>query len=391
MTPEALDFLESGAADAPLTALAEADTSDRLGLVSVLRKHWQPWQAVALAEQLVLRRQAAAKFGADAARLFFTRDALEQASDPLIRRWRAAQVSGHAIDAGCGIGADSLALAQAGCTVLGLDLDPLRVRLAHLNAERLGVAERARFAQHDITTGLPELCDWAFFDPARRDAHGRRLHGVEAYLPPLSTVRGWPDAARVMVKVSPAVEIAQVRPYDGALSFVSAGGDLKEAVLVLGDGARPDRAVLCLPDGAVLTWDAHPLDSPAPVRAPSGYLVEPDPALIRAGLVQHAAHAWDAAQLDPTIAYLTSDIPPRTPWARAWRIEAAMPFQLKRLKAYLSERGVGEVTVKKRGHPMTPEELLRALKPRGDAARTVVLTRHAGAPYMLVCDPQPVR
>jgi hypothetical protein len=114
-------------------------------------------------------------------------------------------------------------------------------------------------------------------------------------------------------------------------------------------------------------------------------LIEPDSALIRAGLVQHAALAWGAHQLDDTIAYLTHQSRPDTPWARAWRIMDAMPFNLKKLRAYLSEHGVGKVTVKKRGHAMTPEELIAGLKLKGRESRTLVLTRYAGVPYVLIC------
>ncbi len=385
MTPEAYAFLTSAAGQHLLEELAAQDLSDGrvLGIMSSLRRSYPPALAAAAMEQAQLRRAARDKFGAEAARLFFTRDALQQASDPRARRWRASQLSGTVIDAGCGIGADSLAYAGAGCSVLGLDLDAGRVLLARHNAEALGLADRARFAVHDITGGLPEACDWAFFDPARRDAQGRRLHHVERYLPPLSTLARWASAARVMAKLSPAVALDDIRAYGGVVSFVSVEGELKEAVLTPDDSPQTTQAVLC--DGEqtyVWPWTAV---EDAPLRPPAGWLIEPDAALIRAGMVQHAAHTWQAAQIDDTIAYLVADAPPETPWARAWPILDALPFNLKKLRAYLSARGVGAVTVKKRGHAMTPEELTAALRLRGDHACTVVLTRCAGQPYVLIC------
>jgi SAM-dependent methyltransferase len=388
LTPDSLAFLTSPAGERLLADLAHQPLTDAdtLAVMSALRKVYPSAQAAAAVEQTKLRRAAAEKFGADAAVMFFTRDALEQASHPAARRWRAAQLSGHVVDAGCGIGADSLTYAQRGCDVLGLDLDPLRVALAEHNAAALGLSDRARFAVHDTTTGLPGAPDWAFFDPARRDARGQRIHHVERYLPPLSTVRRWPNAQRVMVKLSPGVALDQISGYGGEVAFISVNGDLKEAVLVPSGAAQTHRAVLC--DGeSVHEWAWHALDAPAPLTpAPSGWLIEADPALIRAGLVQHAALAWGAAQIDETLAYLVADQPPMTPWARAWRILDAMPFNLKKLKAYLSAHGVGSVTVKKRGHAMTPDELMSALKLRGGGeSRTLVLTRLASQPYVLVC------
>jgi hypothetical protein len=64
-----------------------------------------------------------------------------------------------------------------------------------------------------------------------------------------------------------------------------------------------------------------------------------------------------------------------------------MPFNLKRLKAYLRERGVGRLTIKKRGTAVTPEQLRAQLSPRGDAAATLVLTRVQGAQHVLVVEP----
>jgi hypothetical protein len=63
-----------------------------------------------------------------------------------------------------------------------------------------------------------------------------------------------------------------------------------------------------------------------------------------------------------------------------------MPFNLKKLRAYLRERNVGRVTVKKRGSPLTPEELIAKLKlPGGGEERIVVLTHVRNQPAVLIC------
>jgi hypothetical protein len=72
--------------------------------------------------------------------------------------------------------------------------------------------------------------------------------------------------------------------------------------------------------------------------------------------------------------------------ARAWIIDDWMPFNLKKLRAYLRERGVGRVTVKKRGSPLSPEELIAKLKlPGNGVERVIVLTRVLGQPAILIC------
>jgi len=390
LTLESLAFLTSDAGARLLDDLAAQDLDDRhtLTLLTRLRKAHPAEHAAAALEIARLRHKALDKFGADAARLFFTRDALEQASDPLVRAYRARHAPDSVLDVACGIGADSLAFAARGAQVVGIDLDPLRVAIAQANADTLGLA--ARFQVGDARDPLPVDAALRFFDPARRDSQGRRLHHVEAYLPPLSTVRAW-GAAPIQVKLSPAVDSAQLESYGGALAFIAVENDLKEALLTLHTESRGLEAVLLTTDGTAHTWRHTSQAETRPTSPPRAYLIEPNAALLRAGLVQHAAQTFDAYPLDATIAYLTADTPPSSVWARAWTIEAWMPFNLKALRAYLRARDVGTVTVKKRGSPITPEQLTAQLKLKGHESRTLALTRHNGAPIVMVCADEVLR
>lgn len=127
------------------------------------------------------------------------------------------------------------------------------------------------------------------------------------------------------------------------------------------------------------------------VSPPRAVLYEPDASLLRAGLVRQLAARLGAARIDPEIAYLTADEFQPTPWARAYRIEEAMPFGVKRLREWLRTRGVGRVTVKKRGSPLEPEDLERQLKLRGAESRIVFLTRAGGKPWVLIAEDKPTR
>ncbi len=383
-----LDFLTAPAGQVLLARLAAADLSpnNTLTLLTQLRRDYTQEQARAGLTMARLRQQAASKFGDDAHRMYFTSAALQQASDPQVSHYRSQDSAGfQVIDAGCGIGTDALALAQTGAQVLGLDLDPVRIAMARLNAAALGVA--VDFEVADITNGLP-AADRIFFDPARRDAQDKRLFDVEHYQPALSTLYRW-TAPQIVVKLSPGVQLDQLTAYDGQVEFVSVNGALKEAILWLGFERNALRATLIHVD-QLLHWDTPDVMPSVPIAAPQNWLVEPDPSLLRAGLVQSLAAEIGAAQLDATIAYLTCVDRPVTPWVRSWQIEDWLPFQLKRLRGYLRERAIGQVTVKKRGVAITPDELIKKLKLRGPESRTLVLTRYQGQPVVLVCaDYQP--
>lgn len=401
MTLADLEFLTSAAGQALLHRLTQEDLREArtLTLLSQLRREYTPQQAGAALELARVRQKARDKFGAVADQLYFTRDALEQASDFHIRHYRAQQhtAAQSVLDVCCGIGADALAFAAQGAHVVGLDIDPLRLEIARRNADILGVADRATFSQHDVTGGLPDVdADLIFFDPARRDAEGKRIYDVNRYLPPLSLVKTWlnrPKAPQISVKLSPGVDLDQLRAYGGEVAFISVDGDLKEAVLHLTPPyvteSQTITATLITPDGAASTvhhWRrTMPLEQTA-IQAPQAWLVEPDAAILRAGLVQDVAQALDGTLLDETIAYFTTAQRPESVWVRAWQVLDWMPFNLKKLRAYLRAHDVGRVTVKKRGSPLTPEQLTAQLKLKsGDGSRTLVLTRLQGAPVVLIC------
>ena len=99
-----------------------------------------------------------------------------------------------------------------------------------------------------------------------------------------------------------------------------------------------------------------------------------------------AALGLSVYRLDEAIAYLTADAPAASPWARAWPVWEWLPFNLKRLRAALRARGVGRVTVKKRGSALQPEDVIRRLRLDGQgASAVVVLTRVAGQHVALIC------
>ena len=287
------------------------------------------------------------------------------------------------LDLCCGIGGDSLAFAAAGKRVLGLDIDPVRIAIAQHNAA--ATALPAVFQAADVERAIPQGYDCIFFDPARRDQQGRRIHHVEHYRPPLSLCRKW-AADEALVKLSPAVDLRQLAVYGGQVEFISAKGQLTEALLWL---HRP-----CAPPSATLLTDAgahHKTGRSAAgveIAAPKAWLFEPDPALLRAGLVRELAQDLNAAMLDETIAYLTMDARADTPWGRYWQVLDWMPFHLKRLRRYLATRGIGRVTIKKRGFALTPEELTARLRLKGgDMECVLVLTRHHGKPIVIICAP----
>lgn len=370
---------------AELGADARLSEAAFLQYATRLRKRYPAEGVTAALETAILRRQARAKF-AQADRLYFTREALEQATPGLVAAYRARHFAGCALvaDLACSIGGDALPLAEL-TSVLAVDLDPLRLAMLRENSRALALDGRIEIRQADLVTVDCAGCDGVFFDPARRIA-GKRVWDVEQYLPPLSTIHRWPAVPIRAAKVAPGIPDEQVPP-GCALEFISLDGELREATLWWRE--RPDERrtaiLLSAHSDAVYRLDADPAAPTARLAAPGRYLYEPDPAVIRAHAVADLAQLIEAAQFDADIAFLSSDRLVATPFARAWEIELAMPFNLKALRQELNRRDVGAVTVKKRGSPITPEELTRQLRLKGARHQVVVLTQVADAPTVLLC------
>lgn len=380
-----------------MAALSHADLSDAntLKLLTDLRKKHPTELAAAALETARLRLRGREKFGTRADSMFFTRDALEQATDSRASRARFADLdtTRWVLDLGCGIGGDSLTLTELGARVVGVELDPLRLALARVNVPAMSVIQADLRAPLPIRTNDQNGAT-VFFDPARR-ANGKRIFSLNDYLPSLDIIETW-QYEHLLVKLSPGVDLQELAGYqragDGVL-FISLDGDLKEAVLSrrapeLGLIQPAKTALVVEKSGVVHRWESSDTPADVGVQTPRGWLYEPDPAIIRAGLVQDLGAELGATLIDSTIAYLTGDQPITTPFARFWRIIDWMPFNLKKLKEYLRVRQIGRITVKKRGSPITPEELIAKLKPNGEGdERVIVLTRVQDQPAILICMP----
>lgn len=368
----------------PLSA-APPDDASLLSTLTRLRKVLSADRASAIVSTARLRKRGEEKFGVRARSMFFSEKALQQASPWSVARYTARRFSSFAwvADLGCGLGGDSLALAEEGPQVLAIDRDRLAAELARANARALKFASHIHVIQADLTAASWRLpAAWA--DPGRRDGD-RRIFHPEALQPPLSALlrlqaRRTPHMG---IKLMPGLKHSDIPPAAEA-EWISLNGKLKEAVLWLGDLVqRPARRATLLPAGLSLWAQGER----AAVRPPGAILYEPDPAVIRAGAVGDLAQMLGLWQIDSSIAYLSGDAWIKSPFARAWRIIEHFPFDLKGLNRRLRVLQARVVAVKKRGSPIEPEPFRKRLYRRPDGRPViVVLTRVINKPWMLICD-----
>jgi SAM-dependent methyltransferase len=343
-----VEFLVSPAAQGALATLQECDLAEgqTLALLQRLRRQFGPVEAGALLSLARVRQRAAAKFS-EADRLFFTAEALEQATAWPIAQWRAAWIDqqappGPLLDLGCGIGGDLLALAQRR-PVIAFETDPVRIRLAEANVAALGLREQVQFIQADWTAWLaanrlPNAAA-AFADPARR-VEGRRIFSVKAMQPPLSQLiqlqRRLPHLG---VKTMPWIADEEI-PTSSGVEFISHEGVCKEAILWFGNLVKHSRwaSVYIEHEWVSLPGD-HEQKPPVGPLAVGYTLHEPDPALIRAGVFTELCRRLGAHLFDPQIAYLVSAEAKSDPLVQSFVLREVHSFNLKLLNRRLQALG----------------------------------------------------
>lgn len=385
LTPEATALLER---------LPAYDTIEPLSFGSRLRREGADGELVsAVLSQAELRLAARRKLGDFAQGMLFTREGLEQATRLTVaarhaRRFRDAGTT-RVADLTAGLGADAMALAALGLAVVAFERDEATALLADHNLRHWDDALVVLADSMETVRGVDGV-DAVFADPARRTGRGRR-HDPRDYSPALDDVLALRDQFPALgVKVGPGIahDALPTSTPDAPVEaqWVSVGGDVVEAGLWFGPlAAHGGRGAL------VISGDeAHELTGePTPGEAGTlgEFVMEPDGAVIRAGLVGPLAESVGAHLVDPRIAYLTSASEIHTPFARTYRVLESLPYSTSRLASALHARGVGRVEIKKRGVDVTPERLRPQLKLRGSASATVILTRIADRHTALIVEP----
>ncbi len=338
-----------------------------------------PELAGLITNQLQLREEASRKVGDLAEHMLFTRSGLEQAT-----RFRVALHHAHrylrtgvpsVADLGCGLGIETLALATCGLQVTAVDIDS---EIAGCAAYNLREFPDVEIKIGDINDVTPEtLAAWnsasVFMDPARRSGKGRQFD-PEKWAPPWSRVREIIDwGLPTGIKLAPGIA-HELLPATCHTQWLAVGTELVEASLWTGQLAQegPGRSAAVLTGGKF-----HVLEDPtmtaadAPVTpAPTGplgqYVFEPNPSVIRSGLVAALARQTQTHLLHPKIAYLSGDEQIHSPFLAGFRVLETTAMRAKQIGAELRRLGAGPVEVKKRGVQVDTSALQKQLqRPRG--------------------------
>lgn len=331
-----------------------------------------------------LRTNARAKFGAKADTMLFTEAGYEQSTRFAVAKLHAQRFVDAGLesvaDLGCGIGADSLAFANAGLDVVAVERDEYTASLTAYNLasfESSGVlcTDLTELDLENLTTRKGDKVQALWLDPARREVEGgttsKRVWDAEAFSPPLSFVlklaaKGIPMG----IKMGPGIPHDEI-PENCEAQWISHAGSVVEVVLwfnaLARDGVR--RSATVLENNPLepalageITSAVSSSESPEPVVDERGkFVAEPDGAIIRAHLVSDLAEATGAWFLDEHIAYLSADEPINSSLVANFEVLDELPLNEKVLKRWVREEGITALTIKKRGVDIVPEQLRATL------------------------------
>lgn len=341
-----------------------------------------------LVETVLLRRRAAEKLsglGFAVSEWLFTDEALQQATAAPVALHRAGRLAEGGADvvvhdATCSIGTELAALRGRGITAVGSDLDAVRLAMARHNLGPAGLCRAD--ALHPVTRDAVLVVD-----PARR-AEGRRRLRIDDYEPGLPALLEAYRGRDFAVKCAPGIDFDEVRRlgFDGEIEVTSYRGSVREACLWSAGLARPGvtRRASVLDRGEQVT-DADPDD--CGVRPVGRWIVDPDGAVVRAGLVRHYGARHGLWQLDPDIAYLSGDRLPAG--VRGFQVIDELVFDERRLRQALGALDCGSLEVLVRGVRVDPDALRKRMRLRGGRALSVVIARigagDAGRATAFVC------
>ncbi len=354
--------------------LIEASSGSELAMQSKLRREYPDDLVRAAVSLCELRKRGGVKF-TRASQMWFDRQGLEQSTTEAVSRYKATRFAGPVWDLCSGIGSDALSLASH-CDVTAVDINPAAGLRTLWNAEAYNVADRMQARCADVRE-LKELDGLVHIDPDRRPGSGGRVSRIEDYVPGLDFLQELMTRCRGgAIKVSPASNFGGKFP-DAEIELISLNGECKEATVWFGELARDSlfRATV-LPEGESIS--GHPLEVAVPVTPLGRFLYDPDPAVVRAGLVDVMADQLGLSRLDSAEEYLTSDQLIHSPFVQTFEVLANLPNNERDLKGWLRTSGFGPLEIKCRHIPVQADVLRRRLPLDGRDPGVVVFVRLDG-------------
>lgn len=341
-------------------------------------------RAAAVLDQAALNRRAVERgmTGSDRP-LLLTRDGLEAGTRPELARRRgrllAASGATTVLDLTGGLGFDAAGCVAAGLAVTAVERDPaIAIMLAHNVPSATVLCGDAADLLPDLLSGLRPT-DVVFADPARRDpsaardpitARARPERDPERWSPPWSSILAVPHP-RVAAKVAPGME----PPEGWEAEWTSVERTVVECSLFSWPISGHARRAVVLTRTGVTVVPGDPSRRPTVVDDADAWLVEPDPAVLRAQAMGTLADEEGLSWLGEGSTWLTGPRASDSPALRSYLVLEALDGSSRRQRRRLAELGITGLTVKSRDVGLDPRDVRRSLGVSEGPSHVLVMTR----------------
>jgi hypothetical protein len=362
--------------DAGQRLLAEIAKVESIHPSDVARfRKWASPGAVAAAIRLSQARTKAALKFAHGQRMWVEPTAIEQATSEPVARHKARRFACPlVVDLCAGIGGDALALA-ARSDVLAVDLDQGMCRRLAFNAAVHNLADRILPVRARVEEFAIPAHAWLHIDPDRRALDRARARSLDRYAPgPSFWNRATRQVAAGAIKLGPASDFAKY--FSGPeyeVELISLDGECKEATVWFGELVSCRRRASRLPENVSWTDRDGPTGQWAHAARLGDLIFDPDPALLRSGLLDGFALAHGLARVADGVDYLTGERLISAPFLTAFHVVDVLPFDLKHLRRLIAQREIGMLEIKVRGVDITPETLRRQLNLSGAQSASLLV------------------
>lgn len=309
--------------------------------------------------------------------------ALEQSTAKDIGAWKQSlwPKEGHVNDLCCGMGGDSFFIPQS-LSVTGVDLDPLRLEMYRYNTKQFG---------KDYDTALADVCtfkndaDYFTIDPARRENVEENQRCFTHLSPSIAEVIELASKYKGgMAKIPPGYPLEEL-PNDVEVLYLGKSNDCRECLVLFGSLCKNPgkiRAVMIEKDHSFTEWisekERASLYQDLPIAPLSDYIIEPAPLLVRSHLFVQIAERNNLFPFSQGIAYLSGSTPLEEKGFANFKVLETCPLTTSTVRQMLKKYSIGQLTLKKRGVEVIPENEIKRLAPKGKNEGTLFYTRLAG-------------
>ncbi len=321
--------------------------------------------------------------------VWLTRIGLEQSTAWAVAHHKAQRFpEGDSIcDLCCGIGVDAAALAGRG-HVLAVDRDPAMCLRTEANARIWRTRHPVVVREADV---VQESWSGAVLhvDPDRRAA-GDRAAGdrgvkrLEQYQPDLSWMQQLTaGGASGAIKLGPAANFMQKFP-GCEIELISLDGECREATVWFGElaGKYSFRATV-LPASESISVDPLSVQA-SQARTVAEWMFDPDPAIVRSGMLDAAAEQLGLSRLDPEEEYLTGGESVASAFVTPLAVEAVLPNSIRALKQWLRPHPSAFYEIKCRRIPVDAAAVQRQLPTGSGDPRVILFARVQGKARLVI-------